>query len=53
MIILIFLSLTLFFAILGIVVGKHPYYKELRKDLKKYDEKQRDIWRRNQLKSKV
>jgi hypothetical protein len=38
----IFILVTLFFIISGIIVGKHPYYKELRRDIR-----ERENWVRN------
>jgi hypothetical protein len=43
MITTIFLSLIIFFAIVGIIVGNHPYYKELRRDIR-----ERENWVNNQ-----
>jgi hypothetical protein len=38
----IFIPVTLFFIISGIIVGNHPYYKELRRDIR-----ERENWVRN------
>jgi hypothetical protein len=38
----IFILVTLFFIISGIIVGNHPYYKELRRDIR-----ERENWVRN------